>query len=271
MICSIVGAGGWGTRVARRLAQFDDVLISGVFDDDYQRAVVLANEIGAHALKDFQQHLDVSVPDVVVLAVPAGRRQSYVEACRAVPRVKKPRFRIEKPLGLSIVEAQRIADTCALANIDLTVGFTLLHHPLYDAAFQMIDACGYEPDRVRALRVGAPAAHDIDPMLDIGIHAASIAAHLGIPRERTDIRALYHSHAAARETTIVMRCGAVVHVDELALQVRSAAGTLHVADAHDALGCDLRAWLDSTHRGTPAVALAAQALVEPRDAAQVAA
>ena len=270
MICALVGCGNWGARIARRLAELDDVILSAVFDDDAPRARDLAASLSSPvdgerttALKDFTQYLDVMTPDAIVLAVPAGHRLPYVEAVCNQQRTRKQRIRIEKPLGMDVEEAERIVDMCAAAGVDLTIGFTLLHHPLYAAVFRLIDRHGDRGVALTALRSGRGPAHPIDPMLDLGIHAASIAAHLGIDRLHTGILAMHDENVGARETNICLAGGGTIHVDEIALTARTPYGVLHAGDNHDALGCDLRAWIDGTHRGTPQVALAAQHIATP--------
>lgn len=278
MIAAVVGCGNWGARVARRLAEFDDVVVSALFDANMRAARDVAASLpsGANggrtiALKDFNQYLDVMTPDAVVLAVPAGFRMPYVEAVCAQARVRKQRIRIEKPLGVDVAEADAIVAMCAAAGVDLTVGFTLLHHPLYDAAFAYLEQRGETAAELDGLRVGRAPAHDVDAMLDIGVHAASIAAHLQVPVRSTDILAWFGASSGARTTRIIGDRGAEIIVDEIALTVTTDHGVIHVGDAHDALGCDLRAWIDGTHRGTPTVALAAQHLVNGRALVEMAA
>ncbi len=278
MIAAVVGCGNWGARVARRLAEFDDVVLSAVFDADLARARATAATLSAFpngehasALKDFTQYLDVMTPDAIVLAVPAGHRLEYVQAICSQYRARKQRIRIEKPLGLDVAEAETIAEMCADAGVDLTIGFTLLHHPLYEAAFTYLEQRGEHAIALDGIRVGRSPAHDVDAMLDIGVHAASIAAHLQVPEQNTHIVTWFGESAGARTTRIIGDRGAVVVVDEVALTVTTPHGVIHVSDAHDALGCDLRAWIDGTHRGTPETALDAQHLVGDRSLVEVAA
>lgn len=271
MIAAVVGCGNWGARVVRRLAEFDDVVLSSVFDADLARARATAETLPAFpngerttALKDFTQYLDVQTPDAVVLAVPAGHRLPFVQAICSQHRTRKQRIRIEKPLGLDVTEAETIIEMCADAGVDLTIGFTLLHHPLYEAAFTYLEQRGEEARALEGIRVGRAPAHDVDAMLDLGVHAASIAAHLQVPEQNTDIVTWFGDGTGARSTRIIGDRCAVVVVDEVALTVTTPHGVIHVGDAHDALGCDLRAWIDGTHRGTPETALAAQRLVSGR-------
>jgi hypothetical protein len=72
---------------------------------------------------------------------------------------------------------------------------------------------------------------------------------------------MYGPSLGARETRITLSTGLAITVDEVKLEARTPYGTLHVGDAHDTLGLDLRAWVDGTHRGTPVIGIRAQTLV----------
>jgi hypothetical protein len=139
----------------------------------------------------------------------------------------------------------------------LSVGFTLLHHPLYDAAFAYLDATRCVAQWVEAIRIGAPARHDAHAMLDAGIHAAAVAAYLEVP---AGISAAYCEHAQMRRTTIHTDRGSV-SIDEIDGTVETPMGRIAVRHA-DALELELCAWMAGEHRGTPAVALAAQDMVD---------
>jgi predicted dehydrogenase len=268
MIAAVVGCGSWGARVARRLAEIDDVIVGAVFDIDRDRARHVAASLptwpngGATTeAQDLAQYLDVMTPDAVVVAVPPQHRVPIIDAVLGAKR--KPRLRVEKPLAINETEATSLARRCVAAGVQLTVGFTLLHHPLYDAAFDYFEAIGEGVYRVTGIRVGRPPAHDADAMSDLGIHTASIAAHLGVGRRHTEIVSMYLDGAGARTTQLQGMRGSIVEVDELALEVRTPHGSIHVSDGHDALGRDLEAWVHGTHRGSVEVGLAAQQIIAP--------
>lgn len=266
MITAVVGVGGWGARVAEKLAVHQDVYVSAVFDADADRARRIAltlppqgrwNSDPVPALANFVQYLDVQTPDAVVLAVPAGCRMRFVEAVCKQYREKKQRIRIEKPLGLDVAEAEQIAALCRDAGVDVTIGFTLLHHPLYEAAFAYLEATGVQVQWVEGVRLGKPARHPAPALLDVGIHTASIAAYLDVP---ASIHASYDDHASMRVTTIHTSAGRIL-INETAWSVVTPHGPIDVASG-DALERDLDAWVRGKHRGTLDVALRAQELVE---------
>lgn len=276
MRAALVGCGSWGSRVAERLAQLDVTL--DLFDADRHRALRLGLRLnhgaGVPPLECFRQYLDEVVPDAIILAVPPGARQRYVDAVCDTHR-RPVMLRIEKPLAMSRADAVAITEQCATAGVELSVGFTLLHDPLYQRVFDWVTQHDSPPTALYADRAGPSPAHCIDPMLDTGIHAAAVAAYLRIPAEHTTILATHDRNHRVRQTLIRLADGARIVVDELEriavmvggehTRIRSYYGDPpHVADA---LGAELRAWIDGTHRGKPQVAIHAHDIVEHTGAA----
>lgn len=268
MRVTLFGCGSWGARIARRLVdEIGGDLRLTVVDDDMERAIALARELDCDWSCDPYGYLAVTGTQAssvergkVIIATPPTERATLVHAAIHGYGLAPDQIRIEKPLAETIEDAEAIVRMCEQHGVQLTVGFTLLHHPLYEVAFRYATIYGGALS-VSGTRWGRHPRHIVDPLLDVGIHAASIAAHLDT--RLADLTVGFVEHADARRTTIHTRAGDVV-VDELELCVRTPDGDVSVDAAHDALGCDLRAWLAGEHRGTPTVALAAQR--EIRDA-----
>jgi predicted dehydrogenase len=260
---TILGVGGWGSRVAGAVrACSHDRLV--VVDECEDAARGVAERLGCEWSKDPFGYLGVSgtasssrVGGRVVIATPPSERVRLVEAVLGGYGPKPLQIRIEKPLAETVEDAERIAGLCADAGVELTVGFTLLHDTLYQAAFDYLGALGVAVQWIDAVRIGRPARHPADPMVDLGIHAASIAAYLDVPLA---LRCVYSEACVMRRSTLHAGDARVV-VDELAGTVLTPDGILRVVDA-DALTRDVQAWLTGSHRGTPRVALEAQRLVE---------
>jgi predicted dehydrogenase len=259
MNVALIGCGSWGARVARRLVTTPGVTDLVVIDTDLERARSLASELVCGWSAVPLEFLAVASYDAVVLATPPAHRTQLVRA--ALAGTPPEQIRIEKPLAETYEDAVTIAEMCHAAGTHLTVGFTLLHHPLYEAAFTYAELLGGVTS-VRGMRVGRPPAHDVDPFTDLGIHTASLAAFLDVPCTR--MIAAHMTDADARRTVLTTPGGDVT-VDELEHVVRTPDGDIRIAADHDALGRDLAAWAAGTHRGTSAVALRAQRLTPNRE------
>lgn len=269
MRITLFGCGSWGSRIARRLAGTPGVSHLTVIDEDPDRAQALGNELGCAWSFDPFGYLAVTgtqtssvEPGAVVIATPPSTRLALVRAALNGYGLAPRLVRVEKPLAETLDDAQAIVDACEQFGAQLSVGFTLLHHPLYDAAFQYAEALGGVRE-VRGLRIGRPSTHGARADIDLGIHTASIAAHLDVDLD--DLTCAHLDAADARRTVLVTPRGEI-DVDELELRVRTPQGDIRISPEHDALGRDLAAWLAGNHRGTPAVALRAQRWITPHTA-----
>lgn len=272
MRVTVFGCGGWGSRVATKLAARTDVRLR-VVDGDEARCRSVAGILGCEWSKDPYGYLGVTgtangslAGGMVVIATPPSERVQLVRAVLDGYGPKPLAIRVEKPLAETAEQAAQIVQMCEDANVELTVGFTLLHHPLYAAAFAYMNATGATPIHVDAVRIGKPARHDANAFIDAGIHAAAIAAYLGVP---AGIAAAYDDDTVVRSTRIYTNAGRIL-VDEVAGTVATPHGLLGIGDG-DALACELDAWMDGSHRGTPRVAIDAQRIIDTHVECEVAA
>lgn len=219
----IIGQGRWGQRLASHL-QLMGVSVSA---------------------SDIDGKPDYTADGLIIATPPDVRLGPICDALDA--GVKK--LRVEKPLALTEHEAIGLAIAARDAACELTVGFTLLHHPAY------YPLAKGSVGRITAKRIG-PARHGLPARLDLGIHIAAVAAYLDCELE---LQAEYSDCVHSRWTNIQMGMRYVV-VDEVTGSVDGPHG-VHLQMTPDPLERDLRAWLDGTHRGTPEVAIRAQELV----------
>lgn len=108
---ALVGAGYWGSRLARNLAAADDNHLVAVHDLDPARAAAATRGTGARAVTSLAQLLDDPAIDAVAVATPSATHGALVRAClRAGKDVL-----VEKPLASSVLEAEALA---TLADAD---------------------------------------------------------------------------------------------------------------------------------------------------------
>jgi predicted dehydrogenase len=269
---TLIGCGGWGSRIAEKLALMGHERL--VLVDEVERNVApLAAGLDCEWSSDPLGYLGVTGTQsssidggVVIIATPP---ESHLATARAVFNgygVPPTHLRIEKPIAASVEDARAIIELCKQHGTQLTVGFTLLHHPLYEAAFDYLRAARMEAVSVSGVRVGRRARHRSAALIDIGVHTASIGAYLGVP---VSCAASYSDSVQQRVTSIRCTHGEVI-VDELEGVVHTPDGVLVAPVDADALHRDLAAWISGTHRGTPVVALCAQETIM-RELAAVAA
>ncbi|NLF40357.1 Gfo/Idh/MocA family oxidoreductase [bacterium] len=120
----VIGAGPNGTGNAKRLAEdAKRCRISAVADPNPEAAKAFADAFGARAFGDFTAFLDEV--DAVVISSP-----NFLHAAQAVACAKAGKHLfIEKPMALSIADAERIASAIDDNNVKSFVGFSVRFDP----------------------------------------------------------------------------------------------------------------------------------------------
>lgn len=250
----LIGAGKWGRTVAAKAQTCTDADIVAVIDTDRAQAIRAAVELGALYTHQLGEVAHPSVrADAAIIATPPAHRVDAIRHCIAAGiRV----IRCEKPLAESMQDAQTIVALCEEHGVQLTVGFTLLHDPLYEIALRAAQALGVI-EYVGGMRIGPPSRHGADPLLDLAVHTTAVAAYVGAT-PRGIIAGYDGAGASARTTVLQLEDGRKLSIDENAGVVHTPLGTITTPQHRDALAHELAAWITGQHRGTPQIALTAQ-------------
>lgn len=251
---TIVGCGNWGSRIAKKLAARDNVELL-VVDECIDTARKLAGELGA----EYASEIPIDdMSEYVVIATPPDAHIASVYSI--LDRVVLPRrVRIEKPLAEDIGTAERIVDELLAHEIAVSCGFTLFYNAAYEYAMRLVRELGVYVHHIDAKRVGLPAAHNIDPVLDTGPHAACFAAYY---QATLDLETFYSVDSKCRTATWHLSNGEQLLINELDGSVAWNGGVALMPTNDDALSKDLDAWLTGQHLGTPALALETQRILE---------
>lgn len=261
---TIIGVGGWGERIAEKLVQRGDVDVVLV-DEHAQRVASVGERLGVSWSSDPYGYLMVTGTarstverGNVIIATPPETRYQLVNAVLQGYGLAPKRLRVEKPLAVMPDDARQIVRACDVAGVQLSVGFTLLHHALYETVFRCMDAAGVQATWVRGVRIGPRARHHADAHVDLGSHTASIAAYLGAA---CSIDARYCTEENTRLTDIELDTGDIVQVDELSGTISAPESWRVGVSLHDALEADLGAWLTDSHRAGARIGLSATHMV----------
>lgn len=261
----LIGCGKWGTTVAAKLQHLGYGRIIAACDVQSSAARAAAHTLGAGWVLSGppSSELQRVSPDAAIIATPPEHR---VESVRGAIAAGVKRIRCEKPLAASMADAEAIVALCQEHDVELTVGFTLLHDPLYDLALRTAQAMG-GVERVGGLRIGPPSRHGADPLLDLAIHTTAVAAYIGADTGR--IVCGYDPHGSTARTTLLhLADGGRIVVDETSGHAVTPLGVITAPQQRDPLARELAAWHRGEHRGTPDVALTAQQFVADHIAAQ---
>jgi predicted dehydrogenase len=159
---AVIGVGHLGQHHARLLAAMDDVELTAVVDTKPGRAEEIAARYGTSACVDAAAVL--GRVDAVTVAVPTI---SHVDV--ALPFIEQgASVLVEKPLAVSVSEADRLIDAAARRGVTLAAGHTERFNPAVAAALPLVT----DPRFVEIHRLGTfpERSLDIDVIFDLMIH-----------------------------------------------------------------------------------------------------
>jgi predicted dehydrogenase len=139
---AVVGAGLLGTRRAVDLLSIDDTRVSYVCDPDATRGAALAERLERRQqapcrwLESPTALLAAERVDVALVAVP---HDQAVPVVRALLEAGLDTL-VEKPMGLNLAEARRLADLAERGPARLAVGFNYRHYPAVVRAKRLVEA-----------------------------------------------------------------------------------------------------------------------------------
>ncbi|WP_304170080.1 Gfo/Idh/MocA family protein [Phenylobacterium aquaticum] len=166
----VIGAGVFGGYHARQYATLDGATLAGVYDPDGARAAEVAGRHGATGYTDLAEFL--AAVDVVTVASPAV---FHADGAVAALQAGKPVY-VEKPLAVSLRDADRIMDEAARRKLIVACGH---QERLFSQAIGLFDI-PEQPLRMEALRHGPESERslDVSVVLDLMIHDLDLALAL---------------------------------------------------------------------------------------------
>lgn len=224
---AVMGSGGIARRrtIPEGITQARDCTLVAVHDIDPRVNREVARQFGAAACDSEEALLSRTDVEAVYIATPAcAHYQQVLRAARACRHVL-----CEKPLGMTVEEAQSLVRECRKAGVKLAVDFMMRFHAYHAAARRMIDqgqlgrmvlgraqlSCWYPP-MAGAWRQD-PATGGGGSLIDMGGHCLDLLeTFLGRTRRATCYaRSLVHPYRS-EDTAVVMaefETGAVGFVD----------------------------------------------------------
>lgn len=131
---AVVGCGYWGKNLVRNFAQLAHLRLC-CDPSDVVRARIRTQYPDVRVTADYAEVLGDPEIEAVVLATPAAL---HAEMALAALRAGKHVF-VEKPLALSLEDAQRVADCAAVSGRILMVGHLLEYHPAVEYLKDLIE------------------------------------------------------------------------------------------------------------------------------------
>ena len=134
---ALIGAGRFGMRHLNSYREIEDVRVTGIMDIQEEKAQNAAAYMNTTAYASMSEMLEKEKPDILDICLPTSCRYDIIkQACSYPLRA----IFVEKPMGRTLPECEKIIDVCKHAGIRLFVGQILRYYPQYAEAKRQIDA-----------------------------------------------------------------------------------------------------------------------------------
>ncbi|NLB54857.1 MAG: Gfo/Idh/MocA family oxidoreductase [Lentisphaerae bacterium] len=180
----VVGCGNMGASHARAYHKMDEFEIVGLVSRGPESRGKLSDELGGlPQFSDYYQALDIAKPDAVSINTYPETHYEYVAAalkrnCHAF---------VEKPIALTVKEAQGIADLAAETGRKVVVGYILRHHPSWTKFIEVARTLG--KPLVMRMNLNQQSTEDMwqthkslmnsmSPMVDCGVHYVDVMCQM---------------------------------------------------------------------------------------------
>ena len=132
----VIGSGGIARRrtIPEGIMQSANAKLVSVYDIDTEANRAVAEEFNATAFESIEALLDSDI-DAVYIATPTINHLEQVITCAR----KKKHILCEKPLGLTVKEAEEMVEICEEEGVYLGTGFMMRFLAQHQAALKMIE------------------------------------------------------------------------------------------------------------------------------------
>ena len=134
---ALIGLGGWGSNIFKALDRIDEVELVAVCDQDAARLdVVTKRNPHITPFKTVDALISGCEIDAAVIATPSP---THAELARTFLELDTP-VCVEKPMALSVSDAEDLVDISRERNVPLMVGHLLIYHPAVELTKAIIDS-----------------------------------------------------------------------------------------------------------------------------------
>jgi predicted dehydrogenase len=132
----VIGSGGIARRrtIPEGIANAKNAILVALYDKDAELNKEVAREYGVKNAASIEELLRSDI-DAIYIASPPNVHLNQVKACATL----KKHILCEKPLGLSIEEAEEMSDVCAKHNVLFGTGLMMRFHSQHQAALKLIN------------------------------------------------------------------------------------------------------------------------------------
>jgi len=204
----VIGVGALGRHHARHLAASDSATLVGVHDLDAAQGRAVADDCGTRFFADAESLL--AAVEAVTVAVPTPAHLAVGLQALACGRA----VLMEKPLAVSLAEADALVEASAARGVPLQVGHVERYNRAVRAARPFLEDPRYlESDRLAPFQLRGT---DVAVVLDLMIHDLDLILHLTGGAAVKDVRAsgvaVLSPHLDMANARVEFATGAVANV-----------------------------------------------------------
>jgi len=134
---ALIGLGGWGSNIFKALERIDEVELVAVCDQDTARLnTVTKRNPHITPFETVDALISGCKIDAAVIATPSP---THAELSRTFLELDTPVF-VEKPMALSVSDAEDLVDISQKKKLPLMVGHLLIYHPAVELTKSIIDS-----------------------------------------------------------------------------------------------------------------------------------
>ncbi|MBN1883128.1 MAG: Gfo/Idh/MocA family oxidoreductase [Deltaproteobacteria bacterium] len=134
---ALIGLGGWGSNILNALERLDEVTLVAVCDQNAARLdAALRRNPHITPFETVDALISECEVDAAVVATPSS---THAKLARTFLDLDMPVF-VEKPMALSVSDAEELVDISRAKRIPLMVGHLLIYHPAVELTKTIIDS-----------------------------------------------------------------------------------------------------------------------------------
>jgi len=211
----VIGVGHLGRHHARWYNSLKNCRLVGVYDTDADKGRQVAGEFGVTAFAELDEMIDrVEAASVVVPT------SGHFEVARKLIS-RGIHCLIEKPIAVSVEQADRLVELAGQSGVVLTVG----HIERFNPAVMALNKYDIEPRFIEAHRLAPfdPRGTDVAVILDLMIHDIELTRHFirsGVVRIDASAVAVVSDNADIANARLTFANGAVANLTASRISLR---------------------------------------------------
>ncbi|UCH88303.1 MAG: Gfo/Idh/MocA family oxidoreductase [Thermoplasmata archaeon] len=171
----VIGVGSMGQNHARIYSEIGNLI--GLADENKETCTGIAEKFKTNWYTDYKQFLKNPELDAVSIATPSS---THLEIGLAAIEAGK-HILVEKPLALTIEDAQKIVDAAKAQGLTLAVGHVERYNPIIDVTKNVLENKQFgDLISISSRRVSSFPARikDVGVIMDLGIHDIDVLRYL---------------------------------------------------------------------------------------------